>query len=111
MGYILRLSFLLALCTGAACAVVTLVGTSTGQAQQSSTGVVQPAPLSPTPLISSQNATACLVGCDTQAMNCQNACVIVGANATSTVNPPPSGPCNLSCTTQQLVCKQACTRQ
>src|SRR3984893_9624815 len=38
-------------------------------------GLVQPVPLTPTPLISSQTSTACLVACDTQVMNCQNACV------------------------------------
>jgi hypothetical protein len=41
-------------------------------------GLVQPVPLTPTPLISSQTSTACLVACDTQVMNCQNACVVVG---------------------------------
>ncbi len=111
MGYILRFWALFALCTGIALAVIDIVGASRAQAQQSttSTGVVQPSPLTPTPLLSPQSSTACLVGCDTQAMNCQNTCVVVGASAT--LNPAPAAPCNLNCTTQQLVCKQACSRQ
>jgi len=49
------------------------------QAVQAPTqGQVQPIPLTPTPLLSSQTATACLVSCDTQVMNCQNACVVAG---------------------------------
>jgi hypothetical protein len=70
---------------------------------------VAPTPLTPTPLLSSQTSTACLVSCDTQVMNCQNACVVVGP-ATSTPNPAGTAPCALNCTTQQLVCKQACNR-
>lgn len=70
---------------------------------------VAPIPVAPTPLISSQTTTACLVSCDTQVMNCQNACVVVGPT-TGVVNPAGNAPCNLNCTTQQLVCKQACTR-
>ncbi len=69
---------------------------------------VAPIPVAPTPLISSQSSTACLVSCDTQVMNCQNACVVVGP--TTALNPAGSSPCTLNCTTQQLVCKQACTR-
>jgi hypothetical protein len=72
-------------------------------------GQVLPAPLPATPLLSSQTSTACLVGCDTQLMNCQNSCVVVGP-VTSTPNPAGIAPCALSCTTQQLVCKQACSR-
>ena len=68
-----------------------------------------PIPVAPTPLISSQTTTACLVSCDTQVMNCQNACVVAGPT-TGVVNPAGNAPCNLNCTTQQLVCKQACTR-
>src|ERR1700731_3886052 len=59
--------------------------------------------------ISSQTSTACLVACDTQVMNCQNACVVVGPT-TGTLNPAGSSPCTLNCTTQQLVCKQVCSR-
>ena len=90
------------------CILLILAGNSPTQAQQSSTGVVQPSPLTPTPLISSQASTACLVGCDTQAMNCQNTCVVIGSSATP--NPSPAATCNLNCTSQQLVCKQVCTR-
>jgi hypothetical protein len=76
-------------------------------------GQVQPVPLTPTPLISSQASTACLVGCDTQVMNCQNACLVTAPATSAPVNPAGSSgtsPCSLNCTTQQLVCKQACTR-
>jgi hypothetical protein len=70
-------------------------------------GQVLPSPLAPTPLLQSQNSTACLVGCDTQLMNCQNACIVVGpVTATSS----STAPCALNCTTQQLVCKNACNR-
>jgi hypothetical protein len=80
------------------------------QAVQAPTqGQVQPIPLTPTPLLSSQTATACLVSCDTQVMNCQNACVVAGPT-TGGVNPAGNAPCNLNCTTQQLVCKQTCSR-
>jgi hypothetical protein len=72
-------------------------------------GQVQPIPLAPTPLLSSQTSTACLVSCDTQVMNCQNACVVVGPT-TGVANPAGNAPCNLNCTSQQLVCKQTCTR-
>ncbi|HEY7242733.1 MAG TPA: hypothetical protein VH678_02490 [Xanthobacteraceae bacterium] len=84
--------------------VLTVLTSSGALAQQ-----VAPIPVTPTPLISSQSSTACLVGCDTQVMNCQNACVVVGPT-TGVVNPPGNSPCTLNCTTQQLVCKQACTR-
>jgi hypothetical protein len=40
------------------------------------------------------------VSCDTQAMNCQSACVPGGPGAAN-----PS--CNLTCSSQQLVCKQS----
>jgi hypothetical protein len=92
MRYVLQLCILLA-----------VAGNSTAMAQQ-----VQPAPVAPTPLLSSPTSTACLVSCDTQVMNCQNACVVVGSAATS--NPSGSGSCALNCTTQQLVCKQVCSR-
>jgi hypothetical protein len=55
-------------------------------------GLVQPVPLTPTPLISSQTSTACLVACDTQIMNCQNACVIVGPTI-GAANPAGNAPC------------------
>jgi hypothetical protein len=70
---------------------------------------VAPIPVAPTPLLSSQASTACLVSCDTQVMNCQNACVTVGPT-TGLATPGGTAPCSLNCTTQQLVCKQACTR-
>src|SRR5262245_6495479 len=81
MGYVLHCR--IALCISVAWAVPTVAGITPVQAQQSSvsTGVVQPVPVVPTPLISSQTSTACAVGCDTQAMNCQNACIVVGASA------------------------------
>ena len=52
---------------------------TTSQAVQVPTqGQVQPIPLAPTPLFSSQTSTACLVSCDNAVMNCQNARVVVG---------------------------------
>jgi hypothetical protein len=75
-------------------------------AQSSQT--VQPAPL-PQLLPQSSTSTACLVACDTNAMNCQNACVVVGP-ITTTTTPVTSSACNLNCTSVQLVCKQSCTR-
>jgi hypothetical protein len=75
---------------------------------------VTPIPVAPTPLISSQTSTACLVGCDTQVMNCQNACVVVGPGTTTTSGVASTvgttSQCALNCTTQQLVCKQGCNR-
>ena len=95
------------------CMLLALAGSSTAQAQQSSlsTGVVQPVPVVPTPLISSQNATACLTNCDTQAMNCQNSCIVVGVSATpGAIAQGPVVSCPLGCSTQQLICKQVCNR-
>jgi hypothetical protein len=92
MTRMLQLSLLLAI-SGSAAAV----------AQQ-----VAPTQVAPTPLLQGLNSTACLVSCDTQVMNCQNACVTVGP--TTTVNPTGNAPCALSCSTQALVCKQACNR-
>ena len=57
-----------------------------------------PPPLQPLP---SSAFTTCTVSCDTQAMNCQSACVPGGPGAAN-----PS--CNLTCSSQQLVCKQSC---
>ena len=75
-------------------------------------GQVQPVPLVPTPLISSQASTACVTGCDTQAMTCQNTCVAAGqaASIATTATPSSGGAaaCTLNCTTQQLLCKRAC---
>jgi hypothetical protein len=86
------------------CIALALLASSGAHAQQ-----VAPIPVAPTPLLQSQTSTACLVSCDTQVMNCQNACVVVGPT-TGAANPGGNAPCNLNCTTQQLVCKQACTR-
>jgi hypothetical protein len=82
-------------------------GGSTASAQQGQQQV-QPVPASPTPLLLGPNSTACLVGCDTQVMNCQNSCVVVGP--TTTANPAGNAPCVLNCSNQSLVCKQACNR-
>ena len=72
-------------------------------------GQVLPAPLPPTPLLQSPTSTACLVGCDTLLMNCQNTCIVIGP-VPAIANPAGSGACAVSCTTQQLVCKNACNR-
>jgi hypothetical protein len=110
MRYVLQLSILIAafdISTARALDRIRLAQAVPGQIV--TPGLVQPVPLTPTPLISSQISTACLVACDTQVMNCQNACVEVGPT-TGTLNPAGSAPCTLNCTTQQLVCKQTCTR-
>jgi len=90
------------------CIFLSVVGNSIAHAQQGQQQV-QPVPLVPTPLIQSQTSTACLVNCNTQAMGCQNTCVVVGP-ATTTPNPAGTAPCALACTSQQLVCQQACNR-
>ena len=54
---------------------------------------VQPTPIAPPQLLpQATTSTSCLINCDTQAMNCQNSCVVVGPVAT----PSPAGPapCN-----------------
>ena len=68
---------------------------------------VQPAP-QPQLLPQSSTTNACVINCDTLAMNCTNACVVVGPTATAT-SAGNTGQCNLACTTQQLVCKQGCS--
>jgi hypothetical protein len=93
MRRVLRLSFMHVIFSG-----------SVALAQQ-----VAPTQIAPTPLLQGPNQTACLVSCDTQVMNCQNACVVVGPTATI-ANPAGNAPCALNCSTQALVCKQACTR-
>jgi hypothetical protein len=105
MRYVLQISILLAAFADS----TAFAADPIRLAQVITPGQVQPTPLVPTPLISSQTSTACLVSCDTQVMNCQNACVVVGP-ATGTLNPAGNAPCTLNCTAQQLVCKQACNR-
>ena len=113
MRYILQVSILLALFASstvlAADRIRLAQGVPTPNPLPTPLTPGQLVPLTPTPLISPQTSTACLVGCDTAAMNCQNACVVVGP-VTGAANPAGSSPCNLNCTTQQLVCKQACGR-
>jgi hypothetical protein len=105
MRYVLQFAILLAVFAGS----TAFAADRMRLAQVVTPGQVQPIPLTPTPLISSQTSTACLVSCDTQLMNCQNACVVVGP-ATGTLNPTGNAPCTLNCTSQQLVCKQTCNR-
>jgi hypothetical protein len=90
----------------AAAASIAIAQTDVALAQSSQT--VQPAP-QPTLLPQSSTSTACLVACDTVAMNCANACVVVGPVTTTTTAASPAT-CNLNCTSIQLVCKQGCTR-
>ena len=69
--------------------------------------VINPVPLTP-PTVNT-TTTTCQVNCDTQAMNCQNACIPTTAAAqASPAGSGGTGACNLSCTSQQLVCKQRC---
>ena len=109
MSYVLRLAMLVA-----AFAYSTAFAADRIQlAQVITPGQVAPVPLSPTPLVSSQGSTACLVGCDTQVMTCQNSCVAAGQAASTATAAPSSGgaaACALNCTTQQLLCKQVCNR-
>ena len=89
MRYVLQLSILLAafgISTALASDRLRLAQAVPVPGQIAPQGQVLPAPLLPTPLISSQTSTACLVACDTQVMNCQNACVVVGPT-TGTLNP------------------------
>ena len=104
MRYVLRLSALLV-----AFVISSAHGSERIRLAQAIPGQVLPAPLPPTPLLSSPTSTACLVGCDTQLMNCQNACIVVGP-VTAIPNPVGTAPCALNCTSQQLVCKNACNR-
>jgi hypothetical protein len=110
MSYVLRLSALLAavvISSAHASDRIRLAQAVPGQVAPQ--GQVLPAPIAPTPLLQSPTSTACLVGCDTQLMNCQNACIVVGP-VTATATPTGAGTCAVSCTTQQLVCKNACNR-
>jgi hypothetical protein len=73
------------------------------------TGIVQPIPLTPPQLPAAATAfTTCSMGCDAQAMNCQNFCVPTTSPAANPASVPTTGACNLSCATQQLTCKQSC---
>ena len=109
MRYLLQLAILLA-----ALADSTVFAADRIQlAQVVIPGQVQPVPLVPTPLISSQASTACVTGCDTQVMTCQSACVAAGQAAITATATPSSGgaaACTLNCTTQQLLCKRACNQ-
>ena len=93
-----------------ACILLALIWDSAANAQQGQQQV-QPVPLVPTPLLQSQTSTSCIVGCNTQVMNCQNSCVVVGPPAaTATPSAAGSSSCALSCTNQQLLCQQGCAR-
>ena len=70
---------------------------------------VQPAP-QPQLLPQSSTTNACVINCDTLAMNCSNACIVIGPT-TAAAAAGSSGQCNLTCTTQQLVCKQGCSNR
>ena len=98
------------------CVFLAAIGSSAARAQQGQQQV-QPVPLVPTPLIQSQTSTACLVGCNTQVMTCQNTCVLVGpprnAHAINHFvgrSEYRAGSSALGCTSQQLLCQQACNR-
>jgi hypothetical protein len=80
----------------------------TDRIQLAQSQTVQPAP-QPQLLPQSSTTNACVINCDTVAMNCANSCVVVGP--TTAASAGSSGQCNLSCTTQQLVCKQGCSNR
>jgi hypothetical protein len=95
--------------------LVAIVLADSGSMLMAQTGqtVPPPPPLQLPPVAST--STACLVNCDTAAMNCLNSCVIVGPAAGSSLsgaipNTVGSAACNNACSTTQLVCKQGCTR-
>jgi len=79
----------------------------TDRIQLAQSQTVQPAP-QPQLLQQSSTTNACVINCDTFAMNCSNACVVIGP---TTAAAGSSGQCNLTCTTQQLVCKQGCSNR
>jgi hypothetical protein len=81
----------------------------TDRIQLAQAQTVQPAP-QPQLLPQSSTTNACVINCDTLAMNCSNACVVIGPT-TAAAAAGSSGQCNLSCTTQQLVCKQGCSNR
>ena len=96
MSYVLRLSALLAaviISPADASDRIRLAQAVPGQVAPQ--GQVLPAPIAPTPLLQSPTSTACLVGCDTQLMNCQNACIVVGP-VTATATPAGAGTCAVS---------------
>jgi hypothetical protein len=66
---------------------------------------INPVPITPPTLNTA--TTTCQTNCDTQAMFCQNSCVLASP-AANPAAPASSGACNLNCTTQQLVCQQRC---
>jgi hypothetical protein len=81
----------------------------TDRIQLAQSQTVQPAP-QPQLLPQSSTTNACVINCDTLAMNCSNACVVIGPTSAAAAA-GSSGQCNLSCTTQQLVCKQGCSNR
>ena len=66
---------------------------------------LSPVVIPPSQLLPSASTT-CSINCDTQVMNCRNACRLAGPVATP--NSADTSPCGLTCTTQQLICKQSC---
>jgi hypothetical protein len=78
----------------------------TDRIQLAQSQTVQPAP-QPQLLPQSSTTNACIINCDTLAMNCSNSCVVAGP--TTAASAGNTGQCNLGCTTQQLVCKQGCS--
>jgi hypothetical protein len=80
----------------------------TDRIQLAQSQTVQPAP-QPQLLPQSSTTNACVINCDTLAMNCSNGCVVIGPTTAAAAG--SSGQCNLSCTTQQLVCKQGCSNR
>lgn len=68
----------------------------------------------PIRLAQSSATTTCMMVCNSQAANCQTACVVPGAPpasaATTTSNATASVSCLSACSTQQLTCQTACAR-
>jgi len=78
-------------------------------AAQAQSGTVTPVPLPQLAPIPS-TSLACIVNCDTAAMNCLNSCTPASASVSTPGSLPNTIGCTNGCTSIQLVCKQGCTR-
>ncbi len=67
-------------------------------------------------LAQTSTTTNCMMSCNSQAANCQTACLIPTTPTTGTTsaattnNPNQNASCQLTCTTQQLSCQTNCAR-
>ncbi len=65
-------------------------------------------------LAQTSTVTNCMMMCNSQAANCQTACVVPGTPptnaATTTGNANVSTVCQLNCSTQQITCQTTCAQ-